>query len=219
MSATAIDLMRFAGKGDPREYMRLPIPCPGGAFATNGHVMTFLEGAQAEPVANLPEKVRAVAEDYRHKARTWGGPWVPALSIPLVGDRQCYRCDGSGRITSEVCEECEGDGTFAHGTHEYDCKECDGEGVFEESVTNGGEDCPDCGGSKIHPEPVEIAGITPGLGLSTRYLYLLRDLPACEVSWAESVIAFRFAGGCGVVMPIKGNPSSRRVGQQKAVMS
>lgn len=203
MNAPVVDLMRFTGKGDPRPYMNKPIPCPGGAFATNGHVMIFVEGAVAEPPGPLPEKFAEVAEKYRKKAQVLSpSAWTPAQSLPLEGDRQCVTCEGVGRIRSENCDDCGGDGFFVHGRHEYSCQECDGEGVID-TPTSTGEDCPSCGGSKIHPEPVQLGDVT-GVGLSTRYLYQLRELPGCEFAWADNVIVFRFAGGCGVVMPMSG---------------
>jgi DNA-directed RNA polymerase subunit RPC12/RpoP len=199
-----VDLMQFAGKGDPREYMRRPIPCAGGAFATNGHVMIFVPGATAEDPSPMPPKFVEVAEEYRLKALTLNPPaWTPAAALPLEGELQCVNCDGIGRISSRDCDECDGDGFFVHVRHEYSCQECQGEGVIETPTATEGEECPSCGGSKIQPEPVQLGDVT-GLGISTRYLYQLRQLPDCELAWADNVIAFRFTGGCGVVMPMTG---------------
>jgi hypothetical protein len=198
---STVDLMRFAGKSDPREYMRQPIPYPGGAYTTNGHVMVFLAGATAEAVT-LPAKMEAVANEYRQKALDCAGPWTAATALPLVGDRQCWECEGRGRIRSHICDECDA-GTFVHGSHTYTCMECDGEGDIVEPADTGGDECGLCGGCGIQPEPVQIGDVT-NVGLSTKYLYQLRELPDCELSWADNVIAFRFTGGFGVVMPMTG---------------
>lgn len=51
--------------------------------------------------------------------------WVNSL----VGEFWLVACDGH-----EGCPECDGDGYFFHGTHQYECAECDGSGESDEET-------------------------------------------------------------------------------------
>lgn len=55
-----------------------------------------------------------------------GYKWVLVEELPCNQGR--FVMTGVKVETVEGCDDCDGDGYFWHGNHEYECKECDGEG-------------------------------------------------------------------------------------------
>lgn len=204
---TAIDLTPFCTRNDIRHCLNHIHPLLGGVVACNGHVLIFSETGSAPPVPDeakltverIPdfEKFVRLAQEQDFSNAT------PVSTLSLAGYMKCPRCKGKGSVIKHDCDDCDGEGEFDHGRHCYQCKECNGRGVVGD---DGAEHtaCPECCGSRVRSDSVPFGGVE-NFGINTSYVHLLQTLPDCVIAWAdEKTIAFRFTGGCGVVMAIKG---------------
>ncbi len=196
-----IDLQRFcANEHDLRSYLHKPWAHKGYTYASNGHICIRVPAPdQAETV--FPHKVGdAAASIFERPA---GAEYAPLPEFAPAPD--CGTCEGRGKVKMEPCADCDGDGYFEHGHHEYHCKECDGEG----SIYGVGDmqDCPDCCGSGRQARFVRFI---PGVGYDSRYLAWIAALPgakfaigaAAKYGEHQGAGRFTFDGGEGVLMPM-----------------
>lgn len=201
-----IDLTRFCGPKDERPCLAVPHPVPGGAVASNGHILILVDGAEvAQPneAERLTESIAANVAKMLDQARLHDfADAIPAMSLSLDNYEECTRCDGNGYVKEVPCQDCDGEGQFMRGRHEYTCQQCDGSGVetfWDAEQTR----CPECGGSQVEQDAVKF-GANATHGINTKYLHLLQSLPECVVSWAtDEWIVYRFTGGCGVVAAMR----------------
>lgn len=86
----------------------------------------------------------------------------------------------------EHCEDCDGRGS------EHDCPDCQC-------------DCQSCGGTGKQTVRPRISTEIAGRVVNLRYALMVLALPGVEVAAADKgPLLFRFDGGVGVVMPIRG---------------
>lgn len=163
-----------------------------------------------------PTLERALAERIFHPLPAYDViPGEPARTRP------CEDCKGSGWVKN--CDWCEGTGSGECPTcgHEDDCKECGGRGFFPaaDSTEKDAAECDICEASGAIEMATEIpavarfrdeAGVLPQHDYQLSYIELLKGLPGLEVGfaarhvpfgWQDTGLAFRFEGGCGLVMP------------------
>lgn len=214
----AIDLSKFCAQvGDPRSYLHKPFALEGGAAACDGNIVVLAEGERAESdgkseivhsCTQLMAQVRALIADETRA-------WVPVADITLT-TFPCDTCagDGFGRAL-EDCEDCDGEGTFAHGTHCYDCKECDGTGEVNGERDPSGA-CATCYGTGVKNWPTDfvLEGFVLDTGSSkysagSKYVALLQRyapnarLCRTATSGKSPGIAIAFDGGVGLLMPMR----------------
>ena len=111
-------------------------------------------------------------------------------------------CNGTGHIRRTECPDCDGNGTFEYGHHEYRCKECDGEGALCDGDPDGNDPCPRCDGrGEKSNNPVRIGSVS----VDARYLRVLEKLPAPMLypPGPNDPVVCHFDGGIAVVMPIR----------------
>lgn len=203
-----IDLKPFCGRDDPREYLNQPWHENGATFATNGHIAIMLDGAPdpslppADPVmaGRIPKLLAQVAANQQEIA----------IVLPEEPAETCYRCRGMGFATSKQCEECDGDGWFEHGSHNYDCKECDGSGedvVPASQNSPGAMECERCDGEgKLFSRYVDLRADGTTYKFQEGYLRLISALPSPRLIVSADhagAARFEFTGGRGVLMPCR----------------
>ena len=199
MTTPQIDLQKFcAHDGDPREYLHAPWACKGWMYATNGHIMVRVpcpDQADAEP-DHKPAKTAPGMFDDAGKAKYM--PLPKRIPVP----RTCSKCAGAGKYLHIPCGECDGKGTFKHGSHDYDCLECGGMGFMdaEEGATNAvTRSCTNCEGKGAHRGTfLKVAGAE----FDVIYLLWIAGLPgALFCPNGNAAAHFIFDGGEGLLMP------------------
>lgn len=200
-------LTQFCGRDDVRGWMNAPFAFDQFYVATDGRLLVAISAespAQAWP--ELPEKVARLIGS-ASTASSSDGEWMRAEAIKL-SDVKCFFCDGAGSVATTTCDDCDGEGYIQHGRHEYECKSCDGDGKH----TRPGDDepCGACKGTGIEALPSDF-----NLKIDDRthsansvYVALLRKLPNAELCAGlmdGGVIAVRFDGGFGALMPMRHN--------------
>lgn len=201
--SAALEALCFAD--ELRTWMRQPFTAAGLLAATNGHVLIALH--QATPGVDTPDIAKNLPELLTKALATATEPsrqWTRLDSITLPERKPCKSCDGKGRVYETKCPDCDGDGSFGHGSHWYDCKECCGNGhttSTEPARTNHTPTkCCSCSGTSEHPQ----AAAAVGAHFGSHYLRLLASLPNCEITPPEHPLAStfcRFDGGIAIVMP------------------
>lgn len=203
-----IDLKLFCGKDDPRPYLNTPWQEDGSSFASNGHIAIMLDGA---PTPSLPPAdPNMVGRVPKLLAQVAANQQAIAIKLPEEPAETCYRCEGSGFAISQQCEECDGDGWFEHGSHEYDCKDCDGSGEHVVSAAQGSPGAAECercdGHGKLFSRFVDLHAAGTTYKFQEKYLRLINDLPSprliVSADRAEAA-RFEFDGGRGVLMPCR----------------
>jgi hypothetical protein len=198
------DLQPFCSNGsDPRAFLSAPWKDGADVVASNGHIMIVIPGAAEEADADTPPNMAGAAA--RFNGGTRSGILTPLSSITLPAAVRCQVCGGAGHFHTIECDECDGKGSFKHGSHWYECEECDGEGWKACSPQNpdaNKKPCYRCDGSGESMVKVAVGGAQ----FQRRYLALLAGLPDCllEVGDEHSMAKFTFAGGYGFLMPVRG---------------
>lgn len=208
-SPEALLLRYFCGnsKSEPRDYMHTPHLVSGRVVATNGHWLGVLD----QPTAELPPP-RPSRDTYRPEVvlaaiDAYAGDFVPASSIGIKTER-CPHCRGTCRATEVSCDECQGEGHFSHGSHEYKCNECQGDGII---VHRGiGATCTYCHGAGRSPTcaPSTHGDSVRRVSASGIYIAALRAMggeistSAVEFDGSRSLFILRFPGGRGALMPL-----------------
>lgn len=197
-----IDLQKFcAGKHELREYLKKPWRCEFGVGATNGHVLVIVpdQDGQFETIyTGIVDAVRNIND----AVSTHSIEWYRLSDIKLPEPVACRRCNGKGYHYERECDECDGNGTFEHGSHTYDCLHCDGHGFFKSNRGSESEKkpCPSCDGTGEDAQTVEMFD----KHFSTRYLKkLLLELPNCQLGIVRGYGfgVLTFDGGFGAIMP------------------
>lgn len=201
-----IDLQPFCSHLDTRREISAPWKDGEKAIATNGHIIVIADINAVEPFTETPGQ----KPDWRDAVHKFTPHdiigWLPLADwhrhMPGCGPQPCTECNGVGTITLDRCEECDGTGKFL--PHEA-CEFCGGTGKLP-PVT---QSCMECDGTG-KTEPVKEIIFPQGL-YNGHYLNLMLTLPGIEFAvterarFSESIaLAFRFAGGHGIVMPVRG---------------
>ncbi|MBB1593573.1 hypothetical protein [Achromobacter sp. UMC46] len=203
-----IDLKRFCAKDDPRPYLNAPWQEDGSSFATNGHIAIKLT-AQAD--AELPAAAPTMAgRIQKHLEQSASHNIDLPIVLPEEQGRACGLCGGSGRLLVDTCTECDGSGSFEHGSHTYDCKECMGHGQHASPALPGSDDSTECdccdGVGQLFTQYVDLQADGKTYRYQRRYLRLISDLPSARLIVGTDPVEaarFEFAGGSGVLMPCR----------------
>jgi hypothetical protein len=188
---TPDQLQKFCADGDFRRYLNNPFMQGEYAVASNAEIAIRTTEFEGEYPAKEDKWVDISAViDRACKSE------LPMLPIPadLPPTKLCPDCDRKDWYAKETCDDCNGEGTFEHGRHEYDCKNCDGEGEIKAQ-------CLKCGGKGYLIEAVQIGDAH----FSSSYLALLADLPGIAIApnGKDGAAYFKFDGGDGVLMPMR----------------
>ncbi|QET71414.1 hypothetical protein [Bordetella bronchiseptica] len=203
-----IGLKPFCGRNDLRPYFNSPWQEDGKVFACDGYIAIQID---AVPDAALPAvDPKMAGRIQKLLSQVESNNVEVAINLPTDPADTCRRCDGSGYKISRACDECEGDGWFEHGTHEYECKECDGEGEHATPATAqtaGAKECDSCDGMGVLlTRYVELHANGTAYKFQERYLTLISRLPSARLIVSGDNFAaarFEFSGGRGVVMPCR----------------
>jgi hypothetical protein len=200
-----IDLQPFCGTAtEPRINLRTPFRLPNGAgiAASNGHIIAIIPDDGRDGVENCSP---AIYENIAKLVAPFDDACIVQLdTMTLEPPQQCIECEGKGYKRCKACPECDGDGSFWHGSHEYDCKECDGLGEVGE-VGHCADDAPKQHCSRCNGTGIKFATqCVNDAKFQTRYLALLQTLPGCKLSVRDKNRAarFEFDGGYGWLMPV-----------------
>lgn len=183
-----IDINKFHGQGDIREWLNTPFLISGRIVATNGHVIAILEDqSHAAEYKELTEPESAIKyiSDLTKQIKsidTWQA--VNKLQIALPQKVECDVCQGTGKAKKTECEECEGDGEVDVSNrfstyYDLTCKSCEGDGFTINLETD--ETCTDCAGiGKIFKQYASIDVL--GINVQCKYLELIIDQPGLQLS-------------------------------------
>lgn len=202
-----INLKAFSGKDDPRKYLNSPWKENGKATACNGYITIQLDDMQG---TDYPPPDTAIAGRIPTLlAQTLANKVELQIVFPVEAPKKCGNCDRTGFVRSKECDECDGEGRFEHGSHEYDCKECRGEGRIHTSAdrnNSNAKECPCCDGIGTLSRYIDLRANGTTYRFRENYLRLISALPAARLlAGAESTAAvrFEFEGGAGVVLPCR----------------
>lgn len=200
MRAMTIDLERFCGVDDYREYLNAPWRRDGKLYSTNGHFMVEIADDGREAVSH-DKHPNCLALFEKHAP----GEFVAIPELPPAV--RCGACDGRGKCYREACSDCDAKGEFTHGMYEYECKHCEGDGYFTRYFAPEGESLSRCaacfglGEEFSRDYGTKVGGMT----FATRLLRAISVLPGVEISVCTTdkhPLWFRFDGGRGLVMPM-----------------
>lgn len=227
MTDKPMDLTPFCARSlFAQPWMRQPFAVADGAAATDGGMLIWAEaatGTAGELDADVPVSIPELVTAAQEAARTLD-TWIPVGSLEIQAN-PCGTCKGRGTVTRVECDDCDGEGHFWHGAHEYECRACGGEGWNYVDPEDGDGDlpCEDCDGLGLStsPKPVTIPGAPEDLfGNSTYLLRLRAAIPGAELAWNPRCLAskvppinIRFPGGAGVMMPMRRGVEGRRRGK------
>lgn len=201
-------LMRFvAPETDIRTHLTKPMRQDGFLYASDGWIAVRVLDDQAIEAGEHPAKSNI--------SKIFDKPIQPEALHPLPelpAAIKCKHCGGSGIQYFSICDECDGEGSFTHGTHNYECKECDGDGsIYNKSGHGVKQTCWHCSG---HGEADHHGGAVPikigGLHFKPHLLRMIASLPGARIEHITPAdetelpaTRFTFDGGEGAVMPIK----------------
>lgn len=195
-------LARFlAPEGEDRAYLRKPHRYGGHLYASDAFALVQVpDDPEIEASSDLP------ADRYASLlAREWAKPgYSPVLMPPLPALPCCSYCAGTG--ASFECTVCNGVGEIECSLgHYHECEACEGNG---RTYTGQGRfvPCPQCRGRKIDCDPSGKSIIAIGVAhAKLSDLHRIADLPGLEVFvlGRDAPLRFRFAHGCGLIMPVR----------------
>lgn len=216
--AQPIDLAPFCARpqNDSRSYLWRPFALEGGTAASNWHLLVWVsEDRGAEPLSSeSAAKIAGVAAKAKARALLADG-WQPVSGVAL-SDKRCPRCNGHGALSFVKCDDCDGEGNFWHGRHEYECQNCEGRGELlqpgrKQFDYEGERVCEHCCGTRLRPN------MPSGIGCDRQtvqsvYIALLQQLPNAEIAHAqdEKVFYVRFDGGVAAVRALQAEPLPAR---------
>jgi hypothetical protein len=115
--------------------IRTPIRQGGFLYGTNGEIMVRISDDTAvEAVSHQTHPDLRVPNCELLFTQAFKDDGFVRLDITLPEPPACITCHGKGKFAK--CPDCDGVGSFDHGSHNYDCKECDGDGVAEKGNHN-----------------------------------------------------------------------------------
>lgn len=173
----------------------------GKTVAANGHIMIVADGI----IGDVGESTDPLTISYKtieKKAHQETPQWLRMEDMirEVPAPVPCSHCGGGGTVRASYCDDCDGEGEFRYGRHDYKCEECGGDGLVYEQNGSIDLDCPICDGRKYK----YTAHIIGGTLLQVRYLRMIAGLPDCELAVNDDprlAAMFRFSGGRGWLMP------------------
>lgn len=190
-----MDLQKFCDN-DSLRNLDHPFLWNGFIYASNGHIAVRVPDDPTIQCGDESIFAQRLEELFEQTFASCAEEGFKDFSIILPPLGKCGACGGKGKLAP--CPECDGEGSFRHGSHTYECEECDGTGRVEGDIVA----CETCDGTGDgYDEPV----IYESTGFNHRYLEWLLELPGIQLCIGDnpgSVAAFRFNGGSGVLMPM-----------------
>lgn len=194
-------LQPFCAIDDIRSYLCQPFKIDDLLAATNGYLLISVpDDGTVETNDQVKINLERVLE-----MENRNGDYIPLTIEPTA--EKCRWCRGSGKMFSQIeCDVCHGNGEFDYGSHTYGCKECEETG----KVSSGSDEktsCISCGGTGEDDRvPVKIPD---GRLYNRRSINKIIALPGFEYLPDNSKnkthsMLFRFHGGHGVLMPVRG---------------
>lgn len=191
-------LQKFCATDDNRKSLYAPFRFDGFIYATDRSIAIRMpdDGSKVVGIDPKIKKIKSFFTDI-HSAKF--------IEIPPLPEREtCIQCGGIGKVNFALlhCDECDGEGTFEHGSHDYECKECNGSGEVKTRTNGNTNTCDKCNGDgKTLIQPIKIGDTHVNL----KYLELIAGLPNCVSAPAgpNNKVFFRFDGGEGIVMPVR----------------
>lgn len=204
-----VTLKRFcAGPEEQRKQLREPWTCDGGIGATNGSILIYLPDTASDRYRPAHTHLANVIGRFDQKYKP-GNASIAVADLSIPGDVHCSCCCAFGAVISSPCTECDGQGRFTHGSHQYQCKHCMASGTHRrpagtlDKKTPGRETCPECKGAGELTQDIPVP-VFDGF-IRKRYLSMLQDLKDCilfkTADPKHNIYPFRFDGGRGWVMP------------------
>lgn len=200
-------LLIFCDPSDIRPVTQRPNFINGlnGLIATNGHLCVVDATIQrtdepmieAKAILNLEKQYLALQKTVIEAQKA---NFNPAPNSPYYG--KCPRCKGKGKhgeITG--CDECDGEGEFTHGSHEYTCKECNGKGEVEDIFPD--VTCENCNGTGQHKDTLTQIGDLMIQSQYYRKIMTLSDVVFYKPEGESNTMYFSHANGWGAVMPVR----------------
>lgn len=188
------DLQPFCSRDETRTDLLRPWRYPDGmTYASDGSIAirATVDGSEVPPLTapNIPMLFADIP-------LMDGAVWYPLPDLPDgSGEAEiCPACRGNARL----CEVCRGDGEvtweYRHYTMRAECPACNGDSY-----------CQECKGVGHVTDRIPIP--VAGLRFNAHYLRLLSRLPGpVEIALPDAaggVARFRFAGGDGLLVPIR----------------
>lgn len=207
---------------DPPRQFAAPFTRNGHVYATDGRALiavpvehvqdpppdveTMPEGDRVDPamanrIAGTAQSVLAPVADAGARC-----PIAPiAAGLPDDASVRCDVCGGTGRRS--VCDSCHGTGKHFcdHCDHEHKCPDCGGTGQATDTR------CMHCAGTGFIDNSIGCIVTSRGIIVQRRYVRRMARLPDCvyaHVGSATDPMAFWFAAGCGLVMPLRIEPTA-----------
>lgn len=196
-----IDLLAFCDTRDDRAYLQKPIRHAGRLYASNGHIAIRVADRADVEASDAQEPQCRKLTDFIDRTLAQGttAKYVP-IPKKLAHPATCMACGGIGKQINPPCPECDGEGSFEHGSHSYKCKACKGRGIQLHHDDRPLDPCPRCRGTGRGYTNARVGSTLFNL----EYLLLIRALPgallAVEASTEARPHLFRFDGGEGVVV-------------------
>ncbi len=206
---TIESIAHFCAPNDGRTFLQKPHVHNGRIIASDGVWIAALD-----PGTTLPD---GITELYGFDPSPFLSAmdsiyptvpiWIPATAIG-VQMQPCGRCCGKGTATVMDCDDCDGEGEFAHGRHTYDCQECGGIGTITHPGI--GNECVHCHGTgKTAARWTPSTAGDGGYCISGEYVARLRridgefDTRLHRGYDGKPFFIFRFPGGRGYLMPAR----------------
>lgn len=203
---TVSHLFKFCDPNDDRPFVQRPNLVEGmsGMVATNGHLCVVDTSVKYLGETAIKNKAILGLEKsfLQHSEITIEYQVSTFNPAPkdLYGGK-CTRCRGKGKHGELIgCGDCDGQGEFEYGSHEYTCKECQGTGEIESDLKD--VTCEECGGSGQKKDTLTQVGDSM---IQSKYYRKIRTLPEVVFYKPEGeshTIYFSWAHGWGAVMPV-----------------
>ena len=206
-----LNIFKFCGQGDIREWMNAPFTLANRVVATNGHIMAILKDQNCTKYAELlkPDSAKKHVHELIDKIEsldTWETANKEQIEFPEK--EVCKVCQGSGKAIKTECEECQGEGEVEASNdfstyYDLMCASCEGGGFFVNLDTD--KTCPDCEGSgKTFKEYVAVKIL--GVNVQCKYLSLVIDEPDLHFAANSEKTMLMFRTGLhvhGAIMSIR----------------
>ncbi|MGQ5522956.1 hypothetical protein ACUHMQ_06800 [Chitinimonas sp. PSY-7] len=206
-TVSKLDLRQFCCTR--RDNLKTPFYDEAHCYASNGHI-AIQHNDPVQPGARPYQEAGNMRQRLLNYLGDSGYSLAEAIK-PLPEAKPCSACDGIGK--AQKCNDCEGEGSFWHGAHEYSCQECDGMGQAVSLLSEGEHTCNICNGSGNQTEyhiPVKVGHQQ----IALHYLRIIAALPDAKLhlkpggaetaaSQDQAPILFTYTGGRGVVMPLR----------------
>lgn len=235
---TDINLKAFCSTDKGRQDLQEPFSAGDFTYASNGHVAVRVPRLSEYAEVMDHRKVKTIDSWF---ARDVTFSPFPAVVLPTVAPhvpKPCKDCNATGRIHSTSCSKCSGSGLHKcyACNNENDCEACDGYGYIERPATTEDDpkkvsDCGNCDGTgdcSTSDDRLIFTRVGP-YWIDRRYVVLIQTLPGLELDlghaayydgatkWDDPPILFRFDGGVGAIMPLRGPvPKDQRASQERS---